>query len=235
MDLATRELTLRFGPLEALSGVSCALPSGSRVFLGGAAGSGKTLLLKALAGLAETWTGEVLWDGAPLSTLPVAARKHGQARFGMVFQTDALFDSMNVLDNVLLPLRRREVPAAEATRRAKEALEALGIAHAAASRPEQLSGGMRKRAGLARAIVARPEILFCDDPLAGLDPHTGRQVCELLSRVAEGRTLVCAAPEPPEVAGLDRWLWLDAGKLVHDGAARPDLLEPAHLQLGDPR
>jgi phospholipid/cholesterol/gamma-HCH transport system ATP-binding protein len=143
----------------------------------------------------------------------------------MVFQTDALFDSLTVLDNVLLPLRRRRVPEREARTMAEEVLAAVGLSSAAATFPERLSGGMRKRTGLARAVVARPQVLLADDPLAGLDPATAKQVCQVLEAVSTGRTLIIAAPEPLPFLELPRWLYLKSGRIIHDAGPASELLD----------
>ncbi|MFZ5468790.1 MAG: ATP-binding cassette domain-containing protein [Myxococcota bacterium] len=196
MELRADKLVVFRDGRLALDGVDWELPAGCRALVTGPASSGKTTLLKALAALLPATHGRVLWDGVDVATLSYEARRAGQARLGMVFQTDALFDSMSVLDNVRLPLLRRRVSEAEATLRAEEALRQVGLLDAAHALPERLSGGMKKRAGIARAIVARPELLLADDPLAGLDPHTARSVCELLLEVSQGRALLVAAPEP---------------------------------------
>ena len=119
-----------------------------------------------------------------------AAKRARQAAFGMVFQTDALFDSLTVRRNVLLPLERRRVPREEAEARADEVLRAVGLAEAANTLPERLSGGMRKRAGIARALAARPSVLLADEPFSGLDPGTARQVARVLLEVAGSGSLI---------------------------------------------
>lgn len=224
MDLAADQLSVRYDRALALDSVSFALRRGARLFLGGLAGSGKTTLLKALAGLLRPVSGRVLWGGQALAALGSNERRALQGRIAMVFQTDALFDSMTVLQNVMLPLSRRKVAQAEAERRAREILAAVGLEIAAQVRPEHLSGGMKKRAGLARALAPSPEVLLCDDPLAGLDPRTAAQVCALIDAESQGRTLVIAAPEPPGDLGIDRWVWLERGRLAYDGEPRPALL-----------
>jgi phospholipid/cholesterol/gamma-HCH transport system ATP-binding protein len=120
---------------------------------------------------------------------------------------------MSVIDNVMLPLRKRGVAEAEAKARAGEALERVGLSDAAAKRPEHLSGGMKKRAGIARAIVARPQVLFADDPFAGLDPDMQGSIAQLLLEVSQGRTLVSALNDPYEPMPLGEVLRLDGGHL----------------------
>lgn len=225
MDLRAHRIEVTHAGRRSLAGVSAAFSAGTRALVLGRAGAGKTLLLKALAGLVQPSAGEVRWDGEDVVRLSAARRRERQAAFGMVFQTDALFDSLSVLDNVLLPLRNRGVPEAQALARGHEVLQAVGLAHAAGTLPELLSGGMRKRAGLARAIAARPSVLLADDPFAGLDPGTARQVAEVLLAVAGEGTLLVAAPEPPPELPFGRWLLLREGALVHDGPPEPAQLE----------
>lgn len=211
MDLEALAITVQHGPVRALGPLDLRVAPGERWVVTGPAGSGKTTLLKCLAGLRLPTAGTVRWDGADVRTLDVVERRARQAALGMVFQSDALFDSLTVLDNVLLPLTRRGVRTAEARPRALEALAQVGLAEAAAKRPEALSGGMRKRAGIARALVARPQVLFADDPFAGLDPDTEAQVASLLLEVSQGKTLVVALPDPVASLPLPHRLHLVGG------------------------
>jgi phospholipid/cholesterol/gamma-HCH transport system ATP-binding protein len=226
MELRADRLTVRRGARSVLREVSCVLPHGSRALVLGRSGAGKTTLLKALAGLVPASEGSVRWDGQEVARLSAAERRTRQAAFGMVFQTDALFDSLTVRENVLLPLRNRGVGPAEAEARAGEVLEAVGLREAANTLPERLSGGMKKRAGIARALAARPRVLLADDPLAGLDPGTARQVARVLLEVAGTGTLLVVAPDAPAELPLPRWLYLRDGRLVHDGPPAPELEAP---------
>lgn len=225
MNVRCDHLSVSYDGTLALNDVTTSLPEGSRVLLLGRAGSGKTTLLKTLAGLVLPTGGAVTWNGEDTRTLSVEARRLRQAQVGLVFQTDALFDSMTVLDNVLLPLRKRKVNKSEALDRAQAALSAVKLKDAATKHPEALSGGMRKRAGIARAIVARPALLLADDPLAGLDPATALHIAELLDEIAADKTLVVSAPEPALGLNPDRWWFLERGRLLHDGPPRPELLD----------
>ncbi|MBI3181356.1 MAG: ATP-binding cassette domain-containing protein [Myxococcales bacterium] len=213
MDLRTDALTVRIDGRAALWQVTVSFPGGERALVVGNAGSGKTTLLKALAGLLPASAGRVLWNGAEVGCLSPEQRRAAQAAFGMVFQSDALFDSLTVLENVMLPLSRRKVPPKEARPRAEEALVQVGLLDAARHYPERLSGGMRKRVGIARAIVARPEVLLADDPLAGLDPETAESVTELLLFLAAERTLILAAPEAAPALRVPTVLRLEGGRL----------------------
>ncbi|MFO0596828.1 MAG: ATP-binding cassette domain-containing protein [Myxococcaceae bacterium] len=213
MRLSTHHLCLQFGRVHALEDLSLDFPVGSRTVLWGPAGGGKTSLLKCLTGLQPPTTGDVQWDDVPVASRTADQRREAQVAFGMVFQSDALFDSLTVLDNVLLPLRKRKVPEAEAQERARAALERVGLTKALEKRPETLSGGMKKRAGVARAIVAKPQVLIADDPFAGLDPVTERSIADLLLEVSEGRTLIVALPDPVASLPIDRTLRFVSGKV----------------------
>lgn len=213
MELVAQSLGLTFAKVHALEDVSLAVPAGSRLVLCGPAGGGKTSLLKCLAGLVTPTAGRVRWDGQDVAAMTQDARRGAQVAFGMVFQTDALFDSMTVLENVVLPLRKRGVAEAEAKARALEALERVGLKDAALKRPEVLSGGMKKRAGVARAIVARPVVLLADDPFAGLDPVTEGSIASLLLEVSEGKTLIVAVPDPVASLPIARVVRLVGGRV----------------------
>lgn len=162
--------------------------------------SGKTTLMRAMVGLLRPSSGRVLVDGEDLARLDRDSLRRVRLRFGLIFQSDALFDSMDVLDNVMFPLRRRGIPAAEAKERAMQALASVGLDAQARTLPERLSGGMKKRLGLARAIVARPRYLLADDPLAGLDPGTARRMLDLLFGLwssEKGGLIIAAADGEP--------------------------------------
>lgn len=214
MELAVQALGLSFGKVHALEDVTLSVPAGSRLVLSGPAGGGKTSLLKCFAGLVRPTAGAATWDGRDVATMSKDERRVAQVAFGMVFQTDALFDSMTVLENVLLPLRKRGVGEAEAKERAFEALDRVGLRDAALKRPEVLSGGMKKRAGVARAIVARPVVLLADDPFAGLDPVTEGSIASLLLEVSEGKTLIVALPDPVASLPIERRVRLVGGRLT---------------------
>jgi phospholipid/cholesterol/gamma-HCH transport system ATP-binding protein len=212
VDLTLDHLTLQRGHTLALDALSLEFKAGSRAVLWGPAGCGKTSLLKVLAGLLKPTSGAVRWSGQDVWSLTLEQRRAKQAALTMIFQTDALFDSMSLADNVLFPLRQREFPEAEAVERADEALRRVGLAGHAKKKPADLSGGMRKRAGIARALASRPEVILADDPFAGLDPVTERQIAELLLEVSEGKTLIVAVPDPLASLPIDRAVLLDLGK-----------------------
>jgi phospholipid/cholesterol/gamma-HCH transport system ATP-binding protein len=214
VNVSLDQVSVVHGPVRALDTVSLELPLGTQLLLWGSAGGGKTTLLKVIAGLIKPSSGQVRWGGRDVATFERRERQAEQAHLGMIFQSDALFDSRTVLENVTFPLVRRGLAEPEARARAIATLERVGLAHALDKTPETLSGGMRKRVGVARAIVVGPDVLLADDPFAGLDPNTERSVGQLLLEVSAGRTLVIAVPEPPRTITLPTLLELRAGKVV---------------------
>jgi phospholipid/cholesterol/gamma-HCH transport system ATP-binding protein len=214
MHLETRQLSVSFGSARALEGVSLDFPVGSHTVIFGPAAGGKTTLLKCLTGLLAPSSGKVVWGTRTVASRTASERRAAQVAFGMVFQSDALFDSLSVLDNVVLPLRKRGVAPADAARRARQALDRVGLGTAADKSPETLSGGMKKRAGVARAIVAQPDVLIADDPFAGLDPTTLKAIAALLLDVSRDRTLIVALPDPEPALPLERTIHLVKGALA---------------------
>ena len=181
------------GPLSGCFGQS-------NLAIVGPSRSGKTTLMRTMVGLLRPSSGRVLVDGEDLARLDPDGLRRVRLRFGLVFQSDALFDSMDVLDNAMFPLCRRGIPPAEAKERAMQALASVGLDAQARTLPERLSGGMKKRLGLARAIVARPHYLLADDPLAGLDPGTARRMLDLLFGLwsgEKGGLIIAAADGEP--------------------------------------
>ena len=231
--IAVRALTVGYPGTSFTLGPLSAAFGGPPLVIAGLAQSGKSTLLKALCGLVPASSGEIDVDDLPL----VGARPQTLARlrssFGMVFQSDALFDSMTALDNVALPLLRRHVAKPEAFARARQALAQVNLAEHEKVLPERLSGGMRKRLGLARAIVARPQYLLADDPLAGLDPGTSQKVIDLLFSLWEGRGgLVIAVADPaPFWERASEVMVLDDGKIVAHGRAAQVRSDPMVKRL----
>ncbi len=181
--LEVRGLTKAFGRQEVLRGIDLRIPQGQTTVIIGGSGSGKSVLLKHLIGLMQPDSGEVLYRGQRVSELDDKARAAMRARFGMLFQHSALFDSMNVFDNVAFPLRehRRGLDKAEVKRLVTESLHALDLYDVEHKFPAELSGGMRKRVGLARATILKPEIILYDEPTTGLDPIMIKQVDDMIA------------------------------------------------------
>lgn len=178
-------LVRSFGALTVLREFSLRVPTGETVAIIGRSGSGKSVLLKHVAGLMKPEAGSV-WIGDEEISSASRERMHRlRLRMGYVFQAPALFDSMTVAENVRLALRRHGVPAAEVEERIGTSLEVVGLEGWGDRLPGELSGGMRKRAGVARAVAARPEFLLYDEPTSGLDPVTTAMIDQLILRLKE--------------------------------------------------
>ncbi len=171
----------RYGDHEVLSSVTFDILRGLSNVVIGASGSGKTVFLRQLIRLETPDSGQIVVDGEDIVPLDVVSLVRVRKKFGMVFQGAALFDSMSVFDNAAFPLREHTKLGAKAVReKVMDRLTALGVDHAAKKMPSELSGGMRKRVAVARALVLEPAILIYDEPTTGLDPITSRTVDELI-------------------------------------------------------
>ena len=182
------DLVKRFGRTEVLRGVSFRLDKGETLVIMGGSGSGKTVLLRTVAGLIRADGGGVRVFGIEITRLSEEELLPIRRRMGYVFQGAALFDSLSVYDNVAFPLREHtNAAAAEIRRRVVHVLSLVGLAEDVLPKlPAELSGGMRKRVGIARALVTEPEMLLFDEPTAGLDPTNSRLVAELILKLKGG-------------------------------------------------
>jgi phospholipid/cholesterol/gamma-HCH transport system ATP-binding protein len=181
------DLVKRFGRAEVLRGVSFRLDKGETLVIMGGSGSGKTVLLRTVAGLIRADGGGVRVFGIEITRLSEEELLPIRRRMGYVFQGAALFDSLSVYDNVAFPLREHTNAAAEIRRRVVHVLSLVGLAEDVLPKlPAELSGGMRKRVGIARALVTEPEMLLFDEPTAGLDPTNSRLVAELILKLKGG-------------------------------------------------
>ncbi len=172
-----------FGPKAVLRGIDLTIETGLTTVIIGGSGSGKSVLLKHLIGLLEPDEGDVLFYGQAVRTMEAQELIKMRAKFGMLFQQGALFDSMSVLDNVAFPLRehRRGMAADEVRRLVTESLNTLDLYDVEHLFPAELSGGMKKRVGLARATILLPEIILYDEPTTGLDPIMITQVDDMIA------------------------------------------------------
>jgi ABC-type transporter Mla maintaining outer membrane lipid asymmetry ATPase subunit MlaF len=181
LAIETRELVKSFGPNKVLAGCSLQIPEGSSSTILGPSGTGKSVLIKHILGLMKPDSGEVRVHDRPLSKMSRSEILGLRRDVGVLFQDGALFSSMSVYDNVAFPLRQHtDLKDNEIREVVMEHIKAVGLEAAVQKSPNQLSGGMRKRAGLARALVLDPTVLLCDEPDSGLDPVRTSLLADLL-------------------------------------------------------
>ena len=183
--LRIESLGVRFGRHEVLRDISLDLAAGDTLVVLGESGCGKTVLLKSMIGLVRPSAGEVRFEGRSLARMTDRQLAHLRTRYGFVFQGAALFDSLTIADNIAFPLREHtRIPAAEIRRITESLVDEVGLPRTVlAKKPVELSGGMRKRAGLARALALDPNIVLYDEPTTGLDPIMSDVINELILRV----------------------------------------------------
>ncbi len=184
--IEVRDLRKSFGPNLVLDGVSFRIQKGESVVIIGRSGGGKSVLLKHLIGLLKPDAGEVLIENRSIVAMNERELLPVRHKFGMLFQSAALFDSMTVAENVAFAFRRDpSLSEREIARRVAEVLEMVDLPGTESKNPSELSGGMRKRVGLARAIIYQPEIVLYDEPTTGLDPIVSDSIDHLILRVRD--------------------------------------------------
>ncbi|HOX58568.1 MAG TPA: ABC transporter ATP-binding protein [Candidatus Paceibacterota bacterium] len=184
--IEVRDLTKGFGPHRILEGVSFRIEKGESAVIIGRSGGGKSILLKHLIGLLKPDAGEVFIAGQNVAAMNERELLPVRRKFGMLFQSAALFDSMTVAENVGFAFRRdRSLPEREVRRKVAEVLEMVDLPGTEDKKPSELSGGMRKRVGLARAIIYKPQIVLYDEPTTGLDPIVSDSIDQLILRVRD--------------------------------------------------
>lgn len=181
-----KNLKKSFGDKVVLDGVSHVMETGMANLIIGSSGSGKTVLQKCLVGLFEPDEGEIIYDGKSFTEMTDEERKLLRQQIGMLFQGSALFDSMSVEDNIKFPLDMFTTdPLAKKMKRVNEVLERVNLVGSNKKLPAELSGGMKKRVAIARAIVLNPKYLFCDEPNSGLDPQTSMLIDKLIYEITK--------------------------------------------------
>lgn len=218
------KVTKRFGAQTVLDEISFEVRQGSAFCLLGRSGTGKSVTLKHIIGLMTPDSGRVTVDGEDVAALSRWDLSRLRTRMGFLFQNAALFDSISVGDNVAFPLRRHaKLGASEIRDRVRTKLEEVGLEQEAGKMPSELSGGMRKRVGLARAMALDPSILLVDEPSAGLDPITAGEIDSLLSQLksTRGTTLIIVTHNIPSARRLgDELAVLHDGHLIARGSAQ---------------
>jgi phospholipid/cholesterol/gamma-HCH transport system ATP-binding protein len=204
-----------------LRGIDLQVPDGSITIIIGRSGGGKSVFLKHLIGLMRPDSGRIEVDGVELGGLSARQMDDVRKRYGVVFQSGALFDSMSCRDNVAFPLREKlHLPRPEIDKRVAMALERVGLAGIGDKYPEEVSGGMRKRVAIARALITEPEIVFFDEPTTGLDPVLVNTIHRLILELHRRSrfTAVMVSHEIPEIFEIaDRVGMLHEGRIVEIG------------------
>jgi phospholipid/cholesterol/gamma-HCH transport system ATP-binding protein len=181
-----KNIVKKFGDKLVLNNVSHKMETGKTNLIIGTSGSGKTVLQKCLVGLFEPDEGEIIYDGVSFTEMSEEDRKLLRQQIGMLFQGSALFDSMTVEDNIKFPLDMfTKDKQQEKLKRVNEVLERVNLVGSNKKFPAEISGGMKKRVGIARAIVLNPKFLFCDEPNSGLDPQTSMLIDKLISDITQ--------------------------------------------------
>jgi len=236
-QIRVRGLNKTFGPQHVLRGVDLDIERGRTNIIIGGSGQGKSVLMKHLMGLLHPDAGEIWVDGVDVVPFTAAEMSKLRRKFGMVFQYAALFDSMNVVENIAFPLiERYNLSRDEIMERVRDLLRRLDLAGVDGIEkkiPPELSGGQRKRVGLARALIDRPEILLYDEPTTGLDPVATKNVDEMIRQTADdfGVTSVVISHDMASTFRIaDRISMLHGGKIVVTGTPQ-EVLASRHSAL----
>lgn len=217
-------LQKHFGKFHALKDINMTIRRGQIAVIIGGSGAGKTTLLRVLIGLERPSSGHIYIDGEDIAPLSETELNRVRKKCGMVFQYAALLDSLNVLDNVAFPLREHtKLKEKEIRERVKDKLAILGLENIEERFPSQLSGGMRKRVGLARALMLEPEFLVYDEPTSGLDPLTSRMVDDLIHETRDrfGVTSVVISHDMTSALQISDYVFLlNKGSIVEEGTPK---------------
>ena len=234
--IRTEEITKSFGENDVLKGISTEFYAGKPNLIIGSSGAGKTVLLKLLIGLFRPTTGRVYYDDTDLFALDDEALREVRMKVGMLFQGNALFDSMTVGENIRFPMDMfTNMSLMDKEKRVDECLEMVNMEGINDRFPSEVSGGMQKRVGIARAMVLEPKYLFCDEPNSGLDPKTSILIDELICDLTNRNqiTTVINTHDMNSVMGIgDNIVLLKDGHLVWQGD-KTQVLESEELVLQD--
>jgi phospholipid/cholesterol/gamma-HCH transport system ATP-binding protein len=221
---------------DVLKGINATFDNGKTNLIIGKSGAGKTVLLKCIVGLLTPEKGTITYDGRNIMSLGKEEKLLMRQEMGMLFQNAALFDSMSVLENVMFPLDMfSSLTYNERLKRARTCLERVNLLEAQDKSPEELSGGMQKRAAIARAIAMKPKYLFCDEPNSGLDPQTSLIIDELIHGITEeyGITTIVNTHDMNSVMNIgDHILFLSDGELSWKGN-KSEILNTDNQKLND--
>lgn len=217
-----RQLSKQYPPnIHALTDITLSVGKGELVFLAGRSGAGKSTLLKMIAAIERPTTGAVLVNGQDISRIKPSGLPYLRRNLGLIFQQQRLLCDRNVLANVMLPLIVCGASRPDAERRARAALDKVGLLDRAASSPQSLSGGEQQRAAIARAIVNRPQIILADEPTANLDRDSANKVLDALKAFhGVGVTCLISTHDEQFLDAADRVIYLEHGRFVESWRRR---------------
>jgi phospholipid/cholesterol/gamma-HCH transport system ATP-binding protein len=234
--ITVKNLYKSFGDNDVLKDISITYKPGECSLIIGASGSGKTVLLKSLVGLHDPDKGEIWYDKVIFNKLPLSEKKEIRKEIGMLFQGSALFDFATVEENVRFPMDFFTVWSDEQKReRVEFCLKRVNLINSNKLFPNELSGGMQKRVGIARAIALNPKYLFCDEPNSGLDPHTSILIDQLISEITKeyNITTVINTHDMNSVMEIgDKLAFIYKGQKVWEGS-KDDILTSDHKELNE--
>ncbi len=229
-------ISKQFGEKKVLEDVSCVFEQGKINLIIGGSGQGKTVLMKCVVGLFEVDKGRVLYDGRNFSEMSFGERKPIRQEIGMLFQGGALFDSLTVEQNVTFPLSMfTNMSAAEKRDRANFCLQRVNLENVNKLLPSAISGGMKKRVAIARAIAMNPKYLFCDEPNSGLDPKTSILIDELIKEITEeyNITTIINTHDMNTVMSIgEKIIFIYKGKKYWEGSNN-DIMHSQNQELND--
>ena len=215
-------ITKSFGADEVLKGISATFEKGKTNLIIGRSGSGKTVMLKCMIGLFTTNSGEIFFEDQAISKMDIGAQRTLREDIGMLFQGGALFDSMNIEENVMFPLRMfSNDKRLEMLERVNKVLKRVDLENVNHKFPSEISGGMKKRVSIARAIVNNPKYLFCDEPNSGLDPKTATVIDQLIQDITKENniTTIVVTHDMNSVMEIgEKIVFLKNGTLVWQGS-----------------
>lgn len=231
-----KNVSKSFGEREILTDISAVMETGKTNLIIGTSGSGKTVLQKCMVGLFEVDKGEIVFDGKSLTNMQEEDRKELRQQIGMLFQGSALFDSMTVQQNIKFPLDMfTNWSHSKKMERVNDVLDRVNLKDTNAKFPAEISGGMKKRVGIARAIVLKPKYLFCDEPNSGLDPQTSMVIDKLIHEITKENniTTVINTHDMNSVMEIgENILYLYQGKKEWEGTKK-EIIYSKHEKLNE--
>ena len=220
--ITIKNLKKSFNGFQVLKGVNLVIPEGKTTFIMGQSGTGKSVLLKHIVGLLSPDEGEIWFENRDLTKIKESEWQEVRKKIGYLFQEGALFDSMTVFENVAFPLiEHKKLPKKEMEKEVDKLLSAVGLREAKDKYPSELSGGMRKRAALARTLALQPQVILFDEPTTGLDPILQRSILDLIMEVKRHFNLTCVIVSHDVPLALnygDQIAFLHEGVIVESGS-----------------